>query len=177
MTDIIGLAKERRNRLEQELSKLDEFIRMGEILLTSDQDRGHAPVPSREPIHLLDELSFSGDTMLLHSGDPEEADGEEDEELLLTDMAPEGNDAMGVHVGMRIRHRRWMLGISQQDLANTVGISAEQMQRIETGGGNAESKHVSRIASALNVSVSYFLEGMHEEGGRSSSHHTSPSSG
>ena len=38
-----------------------------------------------------------------------------------------------VHVGKRIRHRRWMIGMTQQQLAEAVGIKFQQIQKYETG--------------------------------------------
>ena len=37
------------------------------------------------------------------------------------------------HVGKRIRHRRWMVGMTQQQLADKVGIKFQQIQKYETG--------------------------------------------
>lgn len=188
MTDIVELAKQRRHRLELEMAKLDEFILIGEALLSSGDETDLASEPAAEPVDLLDDFALGSDTMLLStepsgpdSGDELESEEhhetEDDDELLLTDMAPQGGDAVGAHVGMRIRHRRWMQGISQEDLAKTVGVTVGQIQRIETGDSSADSKHVSRIAAALNVPVSYFLEGMLDEAGKSSGDHSrSPSS-
>ena len=38
------------------------------------------------------------------------------------------------HVGKRIRHRRWLVGMTQQQLADQVGIKFQQIQKYETGG-------------------------------------------
>ena len=38
-----------------------------------------------------------------------------------------------VHVGKRIRHRRWMVGMTQQQLGEEVGIKFQQIQKYETG--------------------------------------------
>ena len=38
-----------------------------------------------------------------------------------------------VHVGKRVRHRRWMVGMTQQQLAEKVGIKFQQIQKYETG--------------------------------------------
>ena len=38
-----------------------------------------------------------------------------------------------VHVGKRIRHRRWVIGMTQQQLAERVGIKFQQIQKYETG--------------------------------------------
>ena len=38
-----------------------------------------------------------------------------------------------VHVGKRVRHRRWMVGMTQQQLGDIVGIKFQQIQKYETG--------------------------------------------
>ncbi|MEL6426617.1 MAG: helix-turn-helix transcriptional regulator, partial [Pseudomonadota bacterium] len=38
-----------------------------------------------------------------------------------------------VHVGQRVRQRRWMTGMTQQQLAEKVGIKFQQIQKYETG--------------------------------------------
>jgi transcriptional regulator with XRE-family HTH domain len=65
-----------------------------------------------------------------------------------------------VHVGKRIRHRRWTLGTTQQQLADRVGIKFQQIQKYETGANRVSASRLWDIATALNVPVSFFFEGM-----------------
>lgn len=65
-----------------------------------------------------------------------------------------------VHVGKRIRHRRWTLGTTQQQLADRVGIKFQQIQKYETGANRVSASRLWDIASALGVPVSYFFEDM-----------------
>lgn len=65
-----------------------------------------------------------------------------------------------VHVGKRIRHRRWTLGTTQQQLADKVGIKFQQIQKYETGANRVSASRLWDIAGALNVPVSFFFEGM-----------------
>jgi len=65
-----------------------------------------------------------------------------------------------VHVGKRIRHRRWTLGTTQQQLADRVGIKFQQIQKYETGANRVSASRLWDIAGALNVPVSFFFEGM-----------------
>lgn len=65
-----------------------------------------------------------------------------------------------VHVGKRIRHRRWMLGMTQQQLAQLVGIKFQQIQKYETGMNRVSASRLWDISSALDVPVAYFFEGM-----------------
>lgn len=65
-----------------------------------------------------------------------------------------------VHVGKRVRHRRWMVGITQQQLAERVGIKFQQIQKYETGMNRVSASRLWDIADALEVPVSYFFEGL-----------------
>jgi len=65
-----------------------------------------------------------------------------------------------VHVGKRIRHRRWMVGTTQQQLAESVGIKFQQIQKYETGMNRVSASRLWDIASVLDVPVSFFFEGL-----------------
>ena len=67
-----------------------------------------------------------------------------------------------VHVGKRIRHRRWMIGMTQQQLAEKVGISFQQIQKYETGMNRVSASRLWDIAQAVEVPVSFFFEGLDE---------------
>jgi transcriptional regulator with XRE-family HTH domain len=71
-----------------------------------------------------------------------------------------------VHVGKRIRHRRWTLGTTQQQLAERVGIKFQQIQKYETGMNRVSASRLWDIASALGVPISFFFEGMGAQGAR-----------
>jgi len=65
-----------------------------------------------------------------------------------------------VHVGKRVRHRRWLAGMTQQQLAESVGIKFQQIQKYETGANRISASRLWDIAHALGVPVSYFFEGL-----------------
>jgi len=65
-----------------------------------------------------------------------------------------------VHVGKRIRQRRWMVGKTQQQLAEHVGIKFQQIQKYETGMNRVSASRLWDIADALDVKVSFFFEGL-----------------
>ena len=69
-----------------------------------------------------------------------------------------------VHVGKRIRHRRWLVGMTQQQLAESVGIKFQQIQKYETGANRVSASRLWDIADALDVDVSFFFEGLEHEG-------------
>jgi transcriptional regulator with XRE-family HTH domain len=65
-----------------------------------------------------------------------------------------------VHVGKRIRHRRWMNGTTQQQLAEAVGIKFQQIQKYETGMNRVSASRLWDIAHVLGVPVSFFFDGL-----------------
>jgi transcriptional regulator with XRE-family HTH domain len=65
-----------------------------------------------------------------------------------------------VHVGKRIRQRRWLVGMTQQKLAELVGIKFQQIQKYETGANRVSASRLWDIADALDVPVSFFFEGL-----------------
>jgi len=68
-----------------------------------------------------------------------------------------------VHVGKRVRHRRWMVGMTQQQLGDIVGIKFQQIQKYETGMNRISASRLWDIAQALDVSISFFFEGFEDE--------------
>ena len=65
-----------------------------------------------------------------------------------------------VHVGKRIRQRRWLAGMTQQKLAEIVGIKFQQIQKYETGANRVSASRLWDIADALEVDVAFFFEGL-----------------
>ena len=63
-----------------------------------------------------------------------------------------------VHVGSRIRLRRTMLGMSQERLGESLGITFQQVQKYEKGTNRVGASRLQNIASILNVPVSFFFE-------------------
>jgi transcriptional regulator with XRE-family HTH domain len=64
------------------------------------------------------------------------------------------------HVGKRIRQRRWLKGMTQQGLADLVGIKFQQIQKYETGANRVSASRLWDIADALDVQVAFFFEGL-----------------
>jgi transcriptional regulator with XRE-family HTH domain len=63
------------------------------------------------------------------------------------------------HVGARMRERRVMFGLTQQQVADLVGITFRQVYNYERGITGVGSGHLYRIAQVLGVEVGYFFEG------------------
>jgi transcriptional regulator with XRE-family HTH domain len=70
------------------------------------------------------------------------------------------------YVGARIRERRIVLGLSQQQLAELIGVTYQQTHKYERGLNRVSAGRLFEIASVLSVPVGYFFEGIGEEGAR-----------
>jgi transcriptional regulator with XRE-family HTH domain len=64
------------------------------------------------------------------------------------------------HVGARIRERRVMLGLSQQQLAQMIGVTYQQAHKYERGLNRISAGRLYEIAQVLSVPVSWFFEGI-----------------
>jgi transcriptional regulator with XRE-family HTH domain len=64
------------------------------------------------------------------------------------------------HVGTRMRERRIMLGLTQQQMAELIGVTYQQAHKYEKGINRIAAGRLSTIAQALGVEVGYFYEGM-----------------
>jgi len=65
-----------------------------------------------------------------------------------------------IHVGQRVRHRRWMLGMRQQQLGDKIGVTIPQIQNYENGTNRISASRLGDIAATMDVPVSFFLEGI-----------------
>lgn len=68
------------------------------------------------------------------------------------------------HVGMKIRERRVMLGLSQQQMADMIGVTYQQAHKYERGINRISAGRLFEIAQALSVPVTYFFDGLHSSG-------------
>ena len=63
-------------------------------------------------------------------------------------------------VGSRIRERRIMLGLTQQQLAEMIGVTYQQAHKYERGINRVSAGRLYEIARVLNVPIAYFYEGL-----------------
>jgi transcriptional regulator with XRE-family HTH domain len=70
-----------------------------------------------------------------------------------------------VHVGSRIRLRRNMLGMSQEKLGESLGITFQQVQKYEKGTNRVGASRLQAIATILEVPVSFFFDDAPSPGG------------
>lgn len=68
------------------------------------------------------------------------------------------------HVGSRIRLRRTLTGMTQEQLAASLGISYQQIQKYETGANRVSAGRLFEIGQRLGVDVAYFFEGLNATG-------------
>src|SRR5665213_3079013 len=74
-----------------------------------------------------------------------------------SDRAPNPVD---LHVGARVRMRRKVLGVSQERLADALGLTFQQVQKYERGANRVSASKLSEIARFLQAPISYFFEGL-----------------
>mmetsp|Transcript_23742 Transcript_23742/g.42533 ORF Transcript_23742/g.42533 Transcript_23742/m.42533 type:complete len:126 (+) Transcript_23742:1393-1770(+) len=78
-----------------------------------------------------------------------------------------------VHVGKRIRQRRWLIGMTQQKLADMVGIKFQQIQKYETGANRVSASRLWDIGESMGVPVAFFFEGLSEHSAEADAAQTS----
>lgn len=71
-----------------------------------------------------------------------------------------GTRRIDQHVGERIRARRTELGLTQEQLAEALSVSYQQVQKYETGANRISAGRIFELARKLRVDVSYFFEGL-----------------
>jgi transcriptional regulator with XRE-family HTH domain len=67
------------------------------------------------------------------------------------------------HVGARIRERRIMMGLSQQQMADMIGVTYQQAHKYERGINRISAGRLYEIAQVLSVPVNFFFEGLEED--------------
>jgi transcriptional regulator with XRE-family HTH domain len=65
-----------------------------------------------------------------------------------------------VHVGLQVRLRRKELKISQEKLAETLGLTFQQVQKYERGANRISASKLYEIARTLRVPMGWFFEGL-----------------
>src|SRR6478609_8282934 len=70
------------------------------------------------------------------------------------------------YVSLRIRQRRIMLGLTQQQMAELIGVTYQQAHKYETGINRISAGRLFQIAQALGVDIGYFFEEIDPERGK-----------
>jgi transcriptional regulator with XRE-family HTH domain len=68
------------------------------------------------------------------------------------------NVAVDAHIGLRVRGRRIVLGISQTKLADALGLTFQQVQKYERGVNRIAPSRLAAIANLLEVPIPFFFE-------------------
>ncbi len=71
-----------------------------------------------------------------------------------------GPNPIDRHVGLRIRMRRKELGISQERLAEAIGLTFQQVQKYERAANRVSASKLWEMARALSTNIGYFYEGL-----------------
>jgi transcriptional regulator with XRE-family HTH domain len=77
--------------------------------------------------------------------------------MLLQQKSPNPIDR---HIGSRVRARRVMLGMSQEKLADALGLTFQQVQKYEKGVNRVGASRLLQIAGILDVGIDFFFEGI-----------------
>ena len=73
------------------------------------------------------------------------------------------NDSVDMMVGRRLRARRRLLGISQQALGASCGVTFQQIHKYEAAVCRMSAVMLWNLANALEVDISYFFTGLPDE--------------
>src|SRR5439155_19479252 len=74
--------------------------------------------------------------------------------------AVQGPSPIDRHVGLRIRMRRKELGIRQERLAESIGLTFQQVQKYERAANRVSASKLWEMSRALSTNISYFYEGL-----------------
>jgi len=69
-------------------------------------------------------------------------------------------DLIDIHLGRRLRRRRRILGLTQQQLAGACGVRFQQIQKYECAANRMSAARLWQLSEVLEVPVSYFYEGL-----------------
>ena len=72
-------------------------------------------------------------------------------------------DVVDIHLGRRLRRRRRILGLTQQQLASACGVRFQQIQKYECAANRMSAARVWQLAEVLEVPVSYFYDGLSQD--------------
>lgn len=70
------------------------------------------------------------------------------------------NEGVDVVVGRRLKARRRLLGITQQALGSSCGVTFQQIQKYEGAVSRVSAHMLWKLACALEVDVGYFFSGL-----------------
>ena len=78
----------------------------------------------------------------------------------MTELPSPDRHPVDVHVGERIRFRRRVLGVSQEQLAGVLGLTFQQIQKYEKGSNRVSASRLYEISEVLEIPIEYFFAGL-----------------
>jgi len=78
-------------------------------------------------------------------------------------VSKEGPDPIDAHVGSRVRLRRTLLGMSQEKLGESIGLTFQQVQKYERGANRISASKLWQLSQVLDVPVSFFFDDIGED--------------
>ncbi len=78
-------------------------------------------------------------------------------------MPKKQTTGVDTRIGMRLRVRRMLIGMSQEKLGEQLGLTFQQVQKYEKGTNRISASRLFQAAHILGVRIDYFFEGIHEE--------------
>jgi transcriptional regulator with XRE-family HTH domain len=82
-----------------------------------------------------------------------------------TRLDQEGPNPVDTFVGTKVKSRRLMLGLSQEELAKSIGLTFQQVQKYERGTNRISVSRLVDISRALKAPLEYFIDGTLALGG------------
>jgi transcriptional regulator with XRE-family HTH domain len=73
-------------------------------------------------------------------------------------MAGKKPNPVDTHVGSRVRLRRMLLGMSQERLGESMGLTFQQVQKYEKGVNRIGASRLFQISKILDVPIQFFFE-------------------
>ena len=77
-----------------------------------------------------------------------------------TDNTKKSPNPVDIHVGGRVRLRRMLVGLSQEKLGVSMGLTFQQIQKYEKGVNRIGASRLHRLSQVLDVPVQFFFDGM-----------------
>jgi transcriptional regulator with XRE-family HTH domain len=77
-----------------------------------------------------------------------------------------GPDPVDTHVGNKVKSRRLMLGMSQEELAKSIGLTFQQVQKYERGTNRISVSRLLEISAALKTPYGFFIDDVLRSGGK-----------
>lgn len=85
--------------------------------------------------------------------------------VMMVRIMVKNNDAhtIDIQVGKKLKARRIIIGISQEELGKAVGVTFQQIQKYEKGQNRMSASRLFELSKALGVNISYFYEHLYSE--------------